>query len=61
METTSLQHDNVQYKQKKVLERCVRKGCQNDGIHKVNLLYIKKSAPICEHCIIEFRHLGFIT
>jgi hypothetical protein len=60
-EIVSPQHDNIQYKQKKVLERCVRRGCENDGVNEVMLKYLKKSAPICENCVIEFRRLGFLV
>lgn len=59
MEDLTPQTDNIQYNQR-VLELCVTRGCQNKSIQEVLLKYIKKSAPICEKCIIEFRQLGFI-
>jgi hypothetical protein len=60
VENISPHPDSIQYNHEKVLERCVTRGCQNYGIFEVRLKYIKKSAPVCEQCIIEYRQLGYI-
>jgi hypothetical protein len=60
VENISPHPDSIQYNHEKVLERCVTRGCQNKAIQEVLLKYIKRSAPVCEDCIIEFRRLDFI-